>query len=104
MGIDGKLYIVDDIKKGASGKQLEFMYHDYYPIQVKQKNKAGRQDIDAFEAAMIHDKKMRGFFVSFGFTRDAEIAIRRAKREQNLEIIPVTVEEILAEDERRKIG
>lgn len=106
MGIDGKLYIADDVAKRGSGigKQLEFMYHDYYPIQVKQKDKAGRPDIDSFETAMIRDKKTKGFFISFGFTKDAEIEIRRAKREQSLEIIPITVEEILADDEQRRVG
>jgi DNA modification methylase len=105
MGIDGKLYIADDVKKGSGiGKQLEFMYHDYYPVQVKQKDKAGRPDIDSFETAMIRDKKTKGFFISFGFTKDAEIEIRRAKREQSLEIVPITVDEILADDERRRVG
>jgi DNA modification methylase len=105
MGIDGKLYIADDAKKGSGiGKQLEFMYHDYFPVQVKQKDKAGRPDIDSFETAMVRDKKAKGFFVSFGFTKDAEIEIRRAKREQSLEIVPITVEEILEDDERRRVG
>ena len=37
----------------------------WYPIQVKQKDKAGRPDIDAFEAVMMREDCEKGFFVSF---------------------------------------
>ena len=37
----------------------------WYPIQVKQKDKVGRPDIDAFEAVMHREDRQRGFFVSF---------------------------------------
>ena len=43
---------------------------DWYPIQVKQKDKAGRPDIDAFEAMMMREERPKGFFVSFDFTSD----------------------------------
>jgi len=38
---------------------------------VKQKDKAGRPDIDAFEAMMARTDRQKGFFVSFDFSRDA---------------------------------
>ncbi len=47
---------------------------------------------------MQRQKRDKGFFVSFGFTSDAEREIKRAAREMNLEIIPVTVQEILDEE------
>jgi hypothetical protein len=50
--------------------QLDFM-NQWYPIQVKQKDKAGRQDIDLFETAMTRAERTKGFFVSFDYTSDA---------------------------------
>ena len=69
MGIDGKIYPAHSAptqKKDA----LAFM-DVWYPIQVKQKDKAGRPDIDSFEAVMMRENRSKGFFVSFDFTRDA---------------------------------
>ncbi len=51
------------------------MSDDRFPIQVKQVDKVGRPDIDAFEAVMEREGeggRQRGFFVSFGYSRDAE--------------------------------
>jgi hypothetical protein len=44
-------------------------------VQVKQTDRVGRPDIDAFEAVMEREGahgRQRGFFVAFGYTRDAE--------------------------------
>jgi hypothetical protein len=68
----------------------------WYPIQVKQKDKAGRPDIDSFETAMMRDRRTKGYFVAFGFSKDAETEIKRANREHGLDIGPVTVGELLA--------
>ena len=43
----------------------------WYPIQVKQKDKVSRPDIDAFEAVMTREDRTKGFFVSFDFTDGA---------------------------------
>jgi hypothetical protein len=53
MGIDGRIFPVSatPAKRGAGSGELDFM-GDWYPIQVKQKDKVGRPDIDAFEAVM----------------------------------------------------
>jgi hypothetical protein len=67
----------------------------WYPIQVKQKDKAGRPDIDAFEAAMIRSERTKGFFISFGYTSDATTEIQRFFRQTGNVIIPLTVQEIL---------
>ena len=40
---------------------------EWYPIQVKQKDKAGRPDIDSFEAVMMREDRKKGFFVAFDF-------------------------------------
>ena len=58
--------------KKRRARRLAFDYmDDWYPIQVKQKDKAGRPDIDAFEAVMMRADRPKGFFVSFDFSSDA---------------------------------
>jgi DNA modification methylase len=93
-GIDGKLFpasvIPEKMKNG-----FDFMDH-WYPIQVKQKDKAGRPDIDAFETAMRRARRHKGFFVSFDYTQDAEDEIRHCFFREGLEIVPVRVRQILA--------
>ena len=72
MGIDGRIYPVSSMpaKSGKAAGELDFM-GTWYPIQVKQKDKAGRPDIDMFEACMMREDRSKGFFVSFEFSSDA---------------------------------
>ncbi len=44
---------------------------DGFPVQVKQVDKTGRPDVDAFEAVMSRENRQRGFFVSFDYTQDS---------------------------------
>ena len=81
---------------------LDFM-DQWYPIQVKQKNKAGRTDIDQFEAAMIRTNRQKGFFVSFDYTRDALEEIGRFFCGEHRVIVPLTVREILDEQIAHKL-
>lgn len=94
-GIDGKLYPIERQKEKSDEKNLFGDVDTYYPIQVKQKDKVGRPDIDAFETAMRRDKRRKGYFISFDFSEDAMKEIRRLDKEGDLEIIPVTVKELL---------
>jgi galactose mutarotase-like enzyme len=96
-GIDGKLYPIEQEKVEEADLNLFGAVDTYYPIQVKQKDKAGRPDIDAFQTAMKRDKRRKGYFVSFDFSKDAITEIQRAEKDENLEIIPVTVKELLAD-------
>jgi DNA modification methylase len=105
MGIDGRIYPVTaapDKKAKATG-HLDFM-DDWYPVQVKQKDKAGRPDIDAFEAMMARSDRKKGFFVSFDYSRDALAEIDAFFRKSGRIIIPLTVREILYEEIARKLG
>ena len=78
------------------GENLPFDYmDDWYPIQVKQKDKAGRPDIDAFEAMMMREDRPKGFFVSFDFTSDALHEISAFFKRTGKSIVPFTVQEIL---------
>ncbi len=95
-GIDGKLYPIENASKVKSKEKTLFGDSDtWYPIQVKQKDKAGRPDIDSFETAIRRDKRSKGYFVSFDFTSDAMAEIRRLDREGEIEIRPVRVRELL---------
>ena len=60
----------------------------------------GRPDIDAFEAVLMREERMLGYFVGFEFTRDALFEIDRFRRKEGREIKPLTVREILDEEIR----
>jgi len=95
-GIDGKLYPIEDIsKEKQSGKDMFGEIDRYIPIQVKRVDQVGRPDIDNFETAMKRDGRTKGIFVGFGFSRDAEKEVRRAEREEGLEIDLITVAEMI---------
>lgn len=105
-GIDGRLYLADVVKEQKSvvykvgksetvGQHMFETLDKWYPIQVKQVDKAGRPDIDNFETAMRRDKRLKGYFIAFGFSSDATKEIKRAGTIEGLEIVPLTVDELL---------
>ena len=112
MGIDGRIYPVSAIEhrretadrreREAGARELGFM-DAWYPIQVKQKDKAGRPDIDSFEAVMIREERTKGFFISFDYTADALTEIDRFFRKSGKVIVPLTVQEILDEQIAQKL-
>ena len=67
---------------------------------LQEVNQVGRtiQPTRATRGSMQRQRRDKGFFVAFGYSRDAQLEIKRAAREQNLEIILVTVQEILDEE------
>lgn len=94
MGLDGRIFPVGSEPKGFGSDELG-LQERWYPIQVKQKDKAGRPDIDQFETAMRRAKCAKGFFVSFAFSDDALREIQRFFVEEHAIIVPLTVREIL---------
>ncbi len=76
----------------------------WYPIQVKQKDKAGRPDIDAFEAMMMREDCEKGFFVSFDYTDDAMREADAFFRRSGKSIVLFTVQEILEEHLAKKLA
>ena len=104
-GIDGRIFPVSALgnvrEAGADELALE---ERFYAIQVKQKDKAGRPDIDSFEAAMNRAKCKKGFFVSFDYSSDALREIDRFKRDENKIIVPITVRQILDEEIAGKLS
>jgi len=101
MGIDGRIYPVSATPKKSEG-QLDFM-DVWYPIQVKQKDKAGRPDIDAFEAVMMREDRTKGFFVAFDYSADALHEIGAFFKKTGKSIIALTVNDILDEQIAHKL-
>jgi len=97
MGVDGRIFPV-----GTKPKEDGTLYaDDWFPIQVKQMDKVGRPDIDAFEAVMEREGqngRSRGFFVAFGYTSDAEAECAAFHRRTGRIIKLLTVREILDEE------
>lgn len=102
MGIDGRIYPVGAMPAAQKGK-LDFM-DDWYPVQVKQKDKVGRPDIDAFGSAMQRSHRKIGFFVAFDYTHDARRQIAAFFRRTGLIIRAITVQDILDEQLALKIA
>ncbi len=108
MGIDGRIFPVHAApEKPGRGKpgaaELPFM-DDWYPIQVKQTDKTGRPDIDAFEAVMLRTDRPKGFFVSFDFSSDALREIQAFFTRSGKVIVALTVREILDEQLAMKLA
>jgi Restriction endonuclease len=109
MGIDGRIFPVSaaprkasQLREGETGG-LEFM-DDWYPIQVKQKDRVGRPEIDAFEAAMTREDRKKGFFVAFDYSSDALREVDGFFRRSGKIIIALTVKEIIEETLARKLA
>jgi len=101
-GIDGRIYPMSAMPKKSEG-ELPFM-DQWYPIQAKQEDKAGRPDIDEFEAAMMRADRKKGFFVAFGYTRDAKTEIQAFFKRTGIIIIALTVHDILNEEIAMKLA
>jgi hypothetical protein len=97
-GIDGRIYPASVEKAKKAGRDLLGEIDVWFPVQVKQKDKVGRPEVDQFETAMRRQGREKGFFVAFGYSSDALKEMERVMRSGELEIIPITVDEILSEE------
>lgn len=103
MGIDGRIFPVTSIPKTrGAGDRFAFM-DDWYPVQVKQKDRVGRPEIDSFEAVMTREDRTLGYFVAFDFTADAEREIRKFRDRSGREIRLLKVAELIDMDHQRMI-
>ena len=93
-GIDGRIYPVGVTPRETGAGELA-LEESWYPIQVKQKDKTSRPDIDAFETAMRRAARTKGFFVSFDYSEEAEREVTRFWKEEQRTIILLTVKELL---------
>lgn len=89
-GIDGKLYIHSE-----KPSDLLTSMNAYYPIQVKQRDKVGRPEIDSFETVLRREKKKVGYFIAFSFTKDSYKEVKRAAKDDDLFIHLVSVNELI---------
>jgi hypothetical protein len=105
MGVDGRIY---PVSSGATPRRRQegelALKERWYPIQVKQKDKVGRPDIDSFEAVMMREDCDKGFFVAFDYSGDALTEVSRFFQRSGKIIIPLTVREILEEEIARKLA
>jgi DNA modification methylase len=99
MGIDGRIFPV-----GTKPSDQNSMFAgDWFPVQVKQTERVGRPDIDAFEAVMMREDRQRGFFVAFSFSSDAEAECAAFFKKTQRIIKLITVQEILDEQHVQKM-
>jgi len=104
MGIDGRIYPVSALPEKTAKESGELAFMDnYYPVQVKQKDRVGRPEIDAFEAVMMRVPPTKGFIVGFGFSSDAMTEISQFFKRSGKVIVPLTVREILDEEIAQKL-
>lgn len=101
MGVDGRIFPV-----GTKPAEGGLFSDDWFPIQVKQVDKVGRPDIDKFEAVMERegpDGRQRGFFVAFGYTKDAADECAAFYKRTGRIIKLLIVQEILDEEHVQKM-
>jgi Restriction endonuclease len=99
MGFDGRIFPVGTKPSDTGGMFSD----DWFLIQVKQMDKVGGPDIDQFCHVMDREKRQRGFFVAFSFTRDAEQECTRYYNDSKRHIKLLTVQEILDEEHVQKM-
>ena len=104
MGIDGRIWPVSALENRRKAKADELQLEEkFFPIQVKQKDKVGRPDVDAFEAMMHREECGKGFIVSFDYSSDALSEIGRFFKQTGRVIVPLTVRDILDEQIAHKL-
>ena len=104
MGVDGRIYPVSSAATPRRKQEGELALKErWYPIQVKQKDKVGRPDIDSFEAMMMREDRDKGFFVSFDYSADALQEIDAFFKRSHKVIVALTVKEILDEQIAKKL-
>ena len=105
MGVDGRIYPVSSAATPRKNQAGELALKErWYPIQVKQKDKVGRPDIDSFEAMMMREDCDTGFVVSFDYTSDAMTEIGEFFKRTGKIIRAFTVRDILDEETGRKLA
>lgn len=99
MGIDGRIFPV-----GTKPSDANSMFAgDWFPVQVKQMEKVGRPDVDAFEAVMHREDRAKGFMVAFSYSSDADAEATAFFRKTKRLIKLLTVKEILDEQHVQKM-
>jgi DNA modification methylase len=74
-----------------------YSFFEHLPIQVKQSPNVGRNVVDNFETAVERDGKHKGYIIAISFTRGAYEEAARAKTAKGIEVVLVTVEQLLTD-------
>ncbi|MFC1940066.1 DNA methyltransferase [Chloroflexota bacterium] len=69
-----------------------------YPVQVKQQEHVGRPEIQKFESAVKAEKKDKGYFFAFSFTKPAHEEVARCKLQDGIEIELCNVQDLMVAD------
>jgi DNA modification methylase len=69
-----------------------------YPIQVKQQEHVGRPEIQKFESAIRAEKKDKGYFFAFSFSKPAYEEVARCKLEDKIDIELHQVQDLVNAD------
>lgn len=69
-----------------------------YPVQVKQQEHVGRPEIQKFQSAIHAEKKDKGYFFAFSFTKPAYEEAARCKQEEGIEIELWQVQDLMVAD------
>ena len=77
--------------KGVDG----YSFFERLPIQVKQKERVGRPELDSFETAIRREKKHKGFLVAFSFSKGAIEGAALTRKERGIEIVLVKAEDVV---------
>jgi DNA modification methylase len=105
MGVDGRIYPVSSAATPRKKQEGELALKErWYPIQVKQKDKVGRPDIDSFEAMMMREDCDIGFIVSFDYSSDAMTEIGNFFKRTGKIIRAFTVRDILDEEIGKRLA
>lgn len=84
-------------RRDSSDKGFDFLIGDeskWIPVEIKQKSEIRDDDILSFRALLRRHNCSRGLFISFKFSRAAISRIGHLAQEEDLEIIPITVNEL----------
>ena len=85
-------YVIDFIQGVHSAKLVAdagidgYTTFKRYPVQVKQQEHVGSPEIQKFQSAIHAEKKDKGYFFAFSFTKPAYEEVARCKLEEGIEI------------------
>lgn len=85
------------VKVGDSGRD-GFTTFNRYPIQVKQQEHVGRPEMQKFQSAIHAEKKEKGYFFAFSFTKLAYEEVARCKMQDGIDIELWEVQKLMAID------
>jgi DNA modification methylase len=86
----------------SSDKGFDFLIGDeskWIPVEAKQKSEILESDILSFRAMLRRHNCSKGIFISFKFSKEAISRITHLSHEEDLDILPITVNELSKEIE-----